>query len=83
MKVSPQGLTIQHQSPQSVSQSINCVCVFKPSQPLGTISGLKETFLKRCIVERTDKAETRPEEQDEKTDSYWENLWDEIQLRGP
>ena len=32
---------------------------FKPSQPLGIKSGLKETFLKRYIVERTNKAEIR------------------------
>ena len=33
-----------------------------PSQPLGIISGLKETFLKGHIVDRTDKVEIRPEE---------------------
>ena len=56
---------------------------FEHSQPLGIISGLKETFIKRHIVERTNKAEIRPEEQSEKTDSYQENLWNEIQLKGP
>ena len=56
---------------------------FKPSQPQRLISGLKETFLKRYIVERTDEAETRPEEQSEKTESYRENLWNEIQLKRP
>ena len=40
----------------------------------------KETYI---IVERTNKAEIRPEEQSEKTDSYQENLWNEIQLKGP
>ena len=40
---------------------------FEPSQPLGIISGLKETFLMRHKVERTNKAEIRPEEQSEKT----------------
>ena len=34
-----------------------------PSQPLGIISGLKETFIKKYIVERTNKAERRPKEQ--------------------
>ena len=34
-------------------------------------------------VERTTKAEIRPEEQSEKTVSCWENLWNEIQLKGP
>ena len=29
---------------------------FEPSQPLGIISGLRETFIKRDIVERTNKA---------------------------
>ena len=36
-----------------------------PSQPLGIISGLKETFIKRCTVERTRNAEIRLEEQSE------------------
>ena len=30
---------------------------FEPSQPLGIISGLKGTFIKRHVVERTSKAE--------------------------
>ena len=46
------------------------------------ISGLRETFIKRHIVERTNKAEVRLEEQSEKMDSCWENLWNEIQLKG-
>ena len=44
---------------------------FEPSQPLGIISELKETFIKRHMVERTNKAEIRPEEQ--KTESRQEN----------
>ena len=56
---------------------------FEPSQPLRIISGLKETFIKRYLVERTDKAEIRPEEQSEKTESCRENIWNEIQLEGP
>ena len=56
---------------------------FEPSQPLGIISGLKETFIKTYIVERTNKAEMRPEEQSEKAESCRENLWNEIQLKGP
>ena len=56
---------------------------FEPSQPLGIISGLKETFIKRYIVERTNKAEIRPEEQSQKTESCLENLWNEIRLGGP
>ena len=35
------------------------------------------------IVERTNKAEQRPQEQSEKTESCRENLWNEIQLKGP
>ena len=35
------------------------------------------------IVERTNKAEIRPEEQSEKMESSREDLWNEIQLKGP
>ena len=58
---------------------------FKPSQPQRFISGLKETFIKRYkpIVERTDKAEIRPEEQSEKAESCGESSWNEIKLKGP
>ena len=34
---------------------------FKPSQPQRITSGLKETFTKRYIVERANRAEIRPE----------------------
>ena len=40
---------------------------FEPSPPLGIISGLKETIMKRYTVEKTNKAEIRPEEQSEGT----------------
>ena len=56
---------------------------FKPSQPQRIISGLKETFMKRYIAARTSKTEIRPEEQSEKAESCLENLWNEIQLKGP
>ena len=56
---------------------------FKPSQPHRVISGLKEAFMKRCIVERTSKAEIRPAEQSEKAVGCRENLWNEIQFKGP
>ena len=46
-------------------------------------SGLKETFIKRYIVERINKIDIRPEEQSEKEESFRENLWNEIQLKGP
>ena len=39
------------------------------SQPQRITSGLKETFIKRYVVERTNKAEIRPEEQSEKEES--------------
>ena len=54
---------------------------FEPSQPLGIISGLKETFIKRHKVERTNKAEIRPEEQSEKVESCQENLWNERAIK--
>ena len=56
---------------------------FKPTQPQRIISGLKETFIKRYIAERTNKAKIRPEEQSEKAESCRENLWNEMQLKGP
>ena len=55
---------------------------FKPSQPQRMISGLRETFIKRYIVERTDKAEIRLEQQSEKAESYQEDLRNEVQLKG-
>ena len=39
--------------------------------------------MKRYTVERTDKAQLRPEEQSEKVESFRENFWNEIQLKGP
>ena len=39
--------------------------------------------MKRCIIERTNKVEIRPEEQSEKEESNWNNSWNEIQLKGP
>ena len=41
---------------------------FQRSQPLRITSGLKETFIKRYIVERTNQAEIRPEEQSQITE---------------
>ena len=64
-----------------VSQS--AIWCFKPSQPQKIMSGLKETFIKRYIVKRTNKAEIRLEEQSEKAESCRENLWNEIQRKGP
>ena len=39
--------------------------------------------MKRNVVERTNKAELRPEEQSEKAGSCLEDVWNEIQLKGP
>ena len=47
------------------------------------MSGLRETVIKRVIAERTNKAEMRPEELSEKAECCRENLWNEIQLKGP
>ena len=44
---------------------------------------LKETFIKRYIVERTSEVEIRPGEQSEKAESCQENLWNEVQLKEP
>ena len=52
-----------------------------PSQKI--ISGLKETFIKIYIVERTNKADIRPEDQSEKMKSCRENSWNEIDLKEP
>ena len=43
---------------------------------------MKETFIKRNTVERTNKAEIKPEEKSEKAESCREILWNEIQLKG-
>ena len=47
------------------------------------MSGLKETFVKRYIVESTNRAKLRPEEQSEKAESCRENISNEIQLERP
>ena len=47
------------------------------------ISRLRQTFIKRRIVERTSKAQIRPEEQSEKAETCRENLQNKIQLKGP
>ena len=40
-------------------------------------------FTKRYIVERTSKAEIRPEEQSEKAETCWEHLRNKIELKEP
>ena len=59
------------------------LCYVEPSQPKRIISELRETFVKRYLVEKTKKTEIRPEEQSEKAESCPGNLWNEIQLKGP
>ena len=56
---------------------------FKPSQTQRITSGLKKTFITRYVVERTNKAEIRPEEQSGKTEICRENLRNGRQLKGP
>ena len=70
--------------PEEQSQKMELVsCCFKPSQPLWITSGLKETFMKKDIAERTNEAEIGPEEQSWTAESCRENIWNEIQLKGP
>ena len=57
--------------------------LFSPVNPQRITSGLRETFVKRYVVERTNKVELRPDEQREKVKSCRENLWSEIELNGP
>ena len=56
---------------------------FKSSQTPWIIFRLKDILIKRYIAERTNKAEIRQEEQSEEAESCRENLWKEIQLKGP
>ena len=44
---------------------------------------MKETFIRDTQLKEPVKLEMRPEEQSEKTESCRENLWNEIQLKGP
>ena len=59
------------------------VSYFQPNQPQRITPGLRETFIKGYLVEKTHKAEIRLAEQREKAESCWENLWNKIQLKGP
>ena len=51
---------------------------FKPSQSQRIISGLRKTFMKSYIIQRTNEAEIRPENKSEKAESCRENLWNEL-----
>ena len=46
------------------------------------MSGLTETFIKKYVIERTNKAQIGPEAQSEKVESCQENTWNKIQLKG-
>ena len=53
---------------------------FKSGQPQRITSSLKETFIKRYIVEKTIKAEIRPEEQSEKAELSGEFMeWNTVE----
>ena len=39
--------------------------------------------MQRYIAERTNKAKIRPEEQSQQAESCRENLWNEMQMKGP
>ena len=52
-----------------------------PGLPSG--GELRETVINRYKVERTNKAELRPKDQNEKAKSCRENVWNEIELKGP
>ena len=57
---------------------------FKPSQAHRIISGLKETFIKRHIVVKTNRAKLKNEKNRvRKRRVVGSNLWNEIQLTGP
>ena len=45
--------------------------------------GLRDTFIKRYLVERANTAEMIPAEENEEAESCHENLWNKIQLKGP
>ena len=75
-------LTIEASTVVPITHSSVSWC-FKPSQPQRIVSGQKETFIERYIVGRTNKAGIRPEEQSKKAEIFRENLWHEVQLKGP
>ena len=59
--------------------------IFRLVYLAGAVSQVNHKGLcpQRCIVEKANKAETSSEEQTEKAECCWENLWNEIQLKGP
>ena len=59
------------------------VGALRPFNHKGLSQGWRRLSLKRWRVERTNKADMRPEEQSEKAESYRENLRNEIPLKRP
>ena len=47
------------------------------------ISGQREAFIRVIWLKEPVREEIRQEEQSEKAESCWENLQNEIQLKGP
>ena len=70
-------------APRSPGSPLPLTQVAVHGKHAGSLKPCKEIFRKRYIVERTNKADIRLGEQSENTDSCWENLWNEIQVKGP
>ena len=49
----------------------------------GSLRPFRKRLIKIYSVERTSKAEIRFGKQSKKAENCWENLWNEIQLKGP
>ena len=62
----------KHASLHSVLGHGNLVGALSPVGHKGLESGLRETVIKRYVVERTNNAEIRPEEQSEKAERFRE-----------
>ena len=56
---------------------------FEPSPPLGIISRLKETYVMKYRVERTNKAKYNTGRTESEHEDLWGEFMDEIQLKGP
>ena len=70
--------------PQRITSGLNTNFTLSPIYSFHKSSEpFRKTFRKRYIVERTIKAEIRLGEQSEKAESCWEDLWNEMQVKGP
>ena len=75
---------MRNDNAEAVTRMSELVGALSPINHKGLLlSGLREPFIRRYIVERTSKAEIRPEEQNGKAENGRENLWNEMQLKGP